>query len=88
MDVEADVLRNRPMDDSGWVRRDDGPENMPSQGHVDDAPILGVYDDEAIKGMAGYVASFEMSSQYDMLFGAWLPGSEEQPSTGNFWTLF
>ncbi|KAK4061643.1 transcriptional regulator family: Fungal Specific TF [Trichoderma aggressivum f. europaeum] len=88
MDVEAGVLQNNPIDASGWVGHDDGSETMPSQGHVDDAAILGVYDDEAIKGMAGYVASFEMSSQYDMLFRAWLPGSEEQPSTGNFWTLF
>lgn len=88
MDMEADVLRNRLVDDSGWGRRENGPENMPSQGHVDDAPVLGVYDDEAIKGMAGYVASFEMSSQYDMLFGGWVPESEEQPSTSNFWTLF
>ncbi|KAL7907555.1 hypothetical protein GGI35DRAFT_470160 [Trichoderma velutinum] len=88
MDVNADGLSNRLADASGWGRRENGPGNMPSQGHVDDEPILEVYDDEAIKGMAGYVASFEMSSQYDMLFGAWLPESEEQPSTGNFWTLF
>lgn len=88
MDVEADVLRNRLVDDAGWGRRENGPESMPSQGHVDDVLVLGVYDDEAIKGMVGYVASFEMSSQYDMLFGAWLPESEEQSSTGNFWTLF
>lgn len=88
MGANAGELRNRMADHSGWDRADDEPQHTSSQSHAEDADPYEIYDDEAVQGMMGYVASFEMSSQYDMLLGAWLPENEEQQSTGNFWDLF
>ncbi|RFU80571.1 3-dehydroquinate dehydratase i [Trichoderma arundinaceum] len=55
---------------------------------MDNYPFLGPYHDNSIEAMVGYIAPFEIVSQYDILAETWFTGNEEPRRTENFWTQF
>ncbi|KAL2862607.1 fungal specific transcription factor domain-containing protein [Aspergillus lucknowensis] len=63
------------------------PENTAFQGYTEALPA-GMYDEDDIEGVLGYVTPFEIAAQCDPLWGTWDAGNEEQQDTANRWSQF